>query len=237
MGESLESTCSKPDGPTFSERSLHSILSDILEEKLRALELRLEARWRELLRREGKIRSRLQTCDSGDVATESEVSSNFPSILMPPTLIGAADGAEGSNKDSWPCMEAVEEGGGAQQSSTDGRARLREKRRLSLESFGASGDETRREHARSLRSSNASHDKHKQLTPLQALVRSNAVDMSLALVILASSVLVGFEVQHTATDYTTELPESFVAVRISLNMIFSLELFLRVYAFGWGALF
>ncbi|CAE7300401.1 rluD [Symbiodinium sp. CCMP2592] len=224
MADSLESTCSRPDDPVLPEhpeKALRCMLSEILEDKLRSLELRLEARFRDLLRRDVVPRLRRVAGEQlGD--TESEVSSNFPHLLaMPPTLITPADVTESTSKET-----SKKDRGEEEEDTPQSKAK-----RLSI-TFGASHDETRREHARSLRSSNASHDKLKQ-TALQVCMRSTAVDMSLAAVILLSSVLVGFEVQYTATDHSTALPDVFVAARMTLNAILALELLLRVHAFGW----
>ncbi|CAE7230338.1 rluD [Symbiodinium microadriaticum] len=224
MADSLESTCSRPDDPVLPEhpeKALRCMLSEVLEDKLRSLELRLEARFRDLLRRDVVPRLRRVAGEQlGD--TESEVSSNFPHLLaMPPTLIAPAEVTESTSKET-----AKKDRGEEEDDTPQSKAK-----RLSI-TFGASHDETRREHARSLRSSNASHDKLKQ-TALQVCMRSTAVDMTLAAVILLSSVLVGFEVQYTATDSSSALPDVFVAARMTLNAILALELLLRVYAFGW----
>ena len=86
MADSLESTCSRPDDPVLPEhpeKALRCMLSEILEDdapgncirystakqpstalskedKLRSLELRLEARFRDLLRRDVVPRLRSQ---------------------------------------------------------------------------------------------------------------------------------------------------------------------------------
>ena len=234
--------------------AMKTALVEVLEEKLRDLETRLDSS----LRRRGRTYERPRV-EGHSMPTQSEAISRrvgqaddmdrsvdttmaFPSYLSrlaeprcsAPMGLASQDGStiskdtlhtSGATEEDWPPPASFDRTSSGQSHNASWQ------KRASRLSRGPAADLAHHEYAKTFRSSGASHERIK-LTPLQQCLRSNVVEMTLAVAILCSSVLVGFEVQLLSSQLDATLPTPWVILRISLNMIFVIELPLRMRAFG-----
>lgn len=246
--------CNIPEAEEQFIGALKNVFVEVLEEKLRELETRLDSSWQR--RRNGRDRGEgrsMQAMQSMPTQSESlarrqaqademecsvDTTMAFPSLLsrLAATATTARDARDSPtvSKETLPSQGPTEEDCSLPAPvdvTLSGQSSYWQKRSSRL-SRGPAAELAHHEFAKSFRSSGASHEKIKKLTPLQQCLRSNVVEMTLALAILSSSLLVGFEVQLLSSRLDAVLPTPWVIVRICLNMVFVLELPLRMYAFG-----
>ncbi|CAJ1353820.1 unnamed protein product [Effrenium voratum] len=219
-----EAASPAPDLETV--RAIRAAFVEVLSEQLRELELRLERKWR--ARAEGKLghaaSGTLEILRGRSGTEDLDHPGSLPSLLSrqqsPPddsrsVSKDTAAGDEANSMENVPSLQST----------------FSKKRRLSA--MTRAGDVAHREYARSFRSSTTSQEKTR-LTPMQRVLRSKVVEMTLAFTILASSVLVGIEVQMMSDSLDMSLPPALVTLRIVLNISFVVELLVRLYAFGFS---
>eukprot|EP00435_Cladocopium_sp_Y103_P022046 s1211_g5.t1 len=234
--------CNIPEAEEKFIGALKNVFVEVLEEKLRELETRLDSSWRRR-RNYGRDRGEGQSmptqseslarrqAQADEMERSVDTTMAFPSLL---SRLAASSTSREASKDTLPTSQGPTEEDCSLPPAVDvtssGQSSYWQKRSSRL-SRGPAADLAHHEYAKSFRSSGASHEKIK-LTRLQQCLRSNVVEMTLALAILSSSLLVGFEVQLLSSCLDAVLPAPWVILRICLNMVFVIELPLRMYAFG-----